>query len=55
MKLNKRNISTVSLILGFVFFALGWTTDNTTFSSVAVAFLVISLLLGGRWMRPRRK
>jgi len=55
MKLNKRNLTTLSLMLGIVFFAIGWATDNTIFSTVAIPFLVIALFLGGRWMRPRRK
>jgi hypothetical protein len=30
-------------------------TDNTIFSWAAVAFIFISLVLGGRWMRPRNR
>jgi len=55
MKLNKRNSSTIFLILGMAFLTLGISTDNTTFSWMAIAFIVISLITGGRWMRPRRK
>ena len=55
MKINKRGLSSIFLILGMAAFAIGWSTDNTIFSWAAIAFIVISLILGGRWMRPRRK
>jgi len=51
---NKRRASTVFLILGMAFLAIGIGTNNTAFSSVAVACVVLSLVLGGRWMRPRK-
>ncbi len=54
MKTNKK-ISGALLILGMVFLVIGITTDNTVFSWAAVAFVLISLVLGGRWMRPRKK
>jgi hypothetical protein len=43
----------VFLILGMAFLAIGLGTDNTAFSVAAIAFVVLSLVLGGRWMRPR--
>ena len=55
MKMNRRNISTVFLILGIVFLAIGISTDNTSFSWAAVAFITISLVAGGRWMRGRKR
>jgi len=55
MKLNKRNLSTIFLILGMVSFAIGWSIDNTIFSWAAIVFIVLSLILGGRWMRPRKR
>ena len=54
MNLNKRRISGYLLLLGMVFLVIGFTTDNTIFSWISVAFLLISLLLGGRWLRPRK-
>ncbi len=54
MKLKKQ-ASMAFLILGMVFLTIGISTDNTAFSWVAIAFVVISLVFGGRWMRPRRK
>jgi hypothetical protein len=55
MKLNKRNVSTVFLILGMVCLVVGLSTDYKIFSWAAIAFVFISLVLGGRWMRPRRR
>ena len=55
MKTNKRKASGIFLILGMTFLVIGIATDNTAFSWVAIVFVVLSLLLGGRWLRPRRK
>lgn len=55
MKFNKRNASTVFLILGLAFLGIGLASDNTAFTWVSVVFVLLSLVLGGRWLRPRRK
>jgi len=55
MKQNKRKASSVFLILSMAFLVLGLSTDNTVFSWITIAFIVISLVLGGRWMRPRKR
>jgi membrane protein implicated in regulation of membrane protease activity len=55
MKINKRQASRIFLILGMVFLVIGIVTDNTAFSWAAVAFIIISLLAGGRWLRPRKR
>lgn len=55
MNVNRRNTSTVFLIIGMAFLAVGISTDNTAFSWAAIAFILISLIAGGRWMRGRRK
>ena len=55
MKFNKRRSSSIFLILGIVFLVIGIATDNTTFSWAAVVFVLLSLVLGGRWLRPRKK
>lgn len=55
MKLDRRNISTIFLILGMAFLAIGISIDNIYFSWAAIAFILISLVAGGRWMRRRRK
>jgi hypothetical protein len=38
-----------------VFLALGFITNNVTFSWIAIAFILIFLVAGGRWLRKRRK
>jgi membrane-bound ClpP family serine protease len=55
MKLSKKNISVVFLVLGMAFLALGFSTNNKIFSWAAIACIVISLIAGGRWMRPRKR
>lgn len=55
MKQNKRKASGAFLLLGMTFLTIGIATDNTAFTWAAIAFVLISLVLGGRWMRPRRK
>ena len=55
MKINKRKTSSAFLILGMIFLVIGFATNNTVFSWVAVVLVLLSLLLGGRWLRPRRK
>jgi membrane protein implicated in regulation of membrane protease activity len=46
--------STIFLILGLAFLAIGIATDQTAFSWIAIAFVVISLISGGKWLRPRK-
>jgi hypothetical protein len=53
MKPNRRRIANAFLMLALIFLALGLSMNNTAFSWVAVAFIVISLIAGGRWLRPR--
>lgn len=52
--MNRKNSSTVFLVLGLAFLAIGLSTDNTAFSWIAIVFVLLSLVMGGRWMRPRR-
>ncbi|MEP0803935.1 MAG: hypothetical protein HRF47_00475 [Chloroflexota bacterium] len=55
MKQNKRKTSSVFLILGMVFLVIGLSTDNTAFTWAALAFVVLSLVMGGRWLRPGKR
>ena len=55
MKFNKRKTSSALLILGMAFLVVGLATDNTAFTWVAIVFVLLSLILGGRWLRPGRK
>jgi hypothetical protein len=54
MKYNRQKTSSVFLILGMAFLAIGLSTDNTAFTWAALAFIVISLATGGKWLRPRK-
>jgi hypothetical protein len=55
MKQTKRKYASIFLILGMTFLTIGIATDNTVFTWAAIAFVLVSLFLGGRWMRRRRK
>jgi hypothetical protein len=54
MKIDRRKLSGYLLILGMVFLTLGITTDNIAFSWAAVVCLLISLVMGGRWIKKRK-
>jgi hypothetical protein len=49
-----KRYSPVFLILGLAFLTVGLVTDQTAFSWIAIVFVVIALLAGGKWLRPRR-
>lgn len=52
-KQPRRRSSSVFLILGLVFLTIGLATDQTAFTWIAIAFVGLSLLTGGRWLRKR--
>jgi hypothetical protein len=51
---QKRKSAMVFLIIGIAFLAIGISTDNTAFSYVAIVFVLIALVLGGRLFGPKR-
>jgi hypothetical protein len=53
--MNRKQFSAIFLILGITFLGIGIATDQTAFSWLAVVFVLLSLILGGRWLRKRRK
>jgi hypothetical protein len=53
-KRSFKRYSSIFLILGLAFLAVGIATDQTAFSWMAVAFVLISLITGGRWLRRRK-
>ncbi len=53
MKQRKR-YSTIFLMLGLAFLALGIATNQTAFSWLAIAFVLLSLITGGRWLRRQK-
>ena len=50
---TRKPSATIFLILGITFLAVGVATDQTAFSWIAAAFILLSLLMGGRWLRRR--
>lgn len=51
----KKKASSIFLILGMAFLVIGISFDNTIFTWISIAFVILSLILGGRWLRPRKK
>ena len=41
------------LILGMVFLAIGLATDQTAFTWISIAFVLIALVTGGKWLRRK--
>jgi hypothetical protein len=48
-----RAASPIFLILGLLFFVVGLATDKNVFTVIAIVFLLTSLVLGGKWLRPK--
>ena len=55
MKSKLRTLSPILLLIGILLLAVGMYTDNTTYSWASAILILLSLLAGGRWLRPRRK
>ena len=54
MNPNRRRTSGIFLIFGIAFLAIGIATNNTAFTWIAIAFVLISLLANSKWLRRRR-
>jgi len=50
----RKRLSMVFLVLGLAFLAIGISTDQTAFTWIAIVFVLLSLIQGGRWLRPRK-
>jgi len=50
----RKRSSPVFLILGLVFLTIGLATDQTAFTWIAIAFVLVALISGGKWLRPRK-
>jgi hypothetical protein len=50
----RKRSSTIFLLLGLVFLTIGLATDQTAFTWIAIAFVFVSLVSGGKWLRPRK-
>ena len=55
MKSKFRAASPFFLLIGMILLAVGMFTNNTTFSIISIPFILLSLISGGRWLRPRNK
>jgi hypothetical protein len=53
-KQQRKRLSSIFLILGMAFLAIGFATDQTLFTWIAIAFVLVSLVSGGKWLRPRK-
>jgi hypothetical protein len=51
---SPKRSSAIFLILGMAFLTIGLATDQTAFTWVAIAFVLISLVSGGRWLKRRK-
>jgi hypothetical protein len=55
MKSRLRAISPLLLLIGILLLAVGMYANDPTYSWASAILILLSLLTGGRWMRPRRK
>ncbi len=53
-KQQRKRLSIIFLVLGMIFLTLGLTIDQTVFTWISIALVLISLVLGGKWLRPRK-
>jgi hypothetical protein len=51
--MNRKRLSPIFLILGLVFFAVGWATNQDAFTYAAIALLVIALFTNSRLFRKK--
>lgn len=51
--MKRKRSSTIFLVLGLAFLTVGLATDQTVFSWISIAFIMISLVMGGKWLRKR--
>lgn len=53
MKIDRRKVSGYLLLVGMMFLTIGLSTKITTFSWVAMVCILISLGIGGRWLKRK--
>lgn len=51
---RRKQFSMIFLILGLAFLAIGIAMDQTVFTWIAIVFVLVALVSGGKWLRPRR-
>jgi hypothetical protein len=50
---SRKLLSMGLLILGMAFLTLGLATDQTVFTWLSIVFVLISLVMGGKWLGKR--
>ncbi|MCB0102025.1 MAG: hypothetical protein H6635_09405 [Anaerolineales bacterium] len=55
MNIDKRKISGYLLIVGMSFLIIGIVTDIKTYTWISIFSILASLIIGGRWLRPRKR
>jgi uncharacterized membrane protein YdbT with pleckstrin-like domain len=53
-KQQRQRSSAIFLILGLAFLTTGIATNQTAFTWIAIAFVLISLIAGGKWLKFRK-
>jgi len=48
-----RRASPIFLLIGMVFLAFGFSTNNNIFTWISIVFLVISFVASGRWFKKK--
>jgi len=48
-----RTISPIALILGLIFFVISLSANQNIFTWIAIGFLLVSLITGGKWLRKK--
>lgn len=49
----RKRSSPVFILLGLVFLTIGLATDQTAFTWIAIVFVLISLVSGGKWLKRK--
>jgi len=55
MNQNKLKPFSIFLMLGMILLVIGLSAENTIFSWLAIVFMLIGLVMSGKWLRPRKK
>jgi hypothetical protein len=50
---SRKRLAMGLLILGMAFLTLGLATDQTVFTWLSIVFVLISLIMGGKWLGRR--
>jgi len=51
--MDTQSIPPIFLLIGMVFLAFGFSTNNNIFTWISIVFLVISFVASGRWFKKK--